>query len=124
MIYRLVIGKKNTKVREKNMVEIKLKISDIDYGAAIDTFLPVILQHMAEKEDAGFFTKMIGKNNAIAGAVVKAGLAAMPQNKKDEIAVAIIEKYQDKIIEAILENAKNKGITFQLKEMNIAAEEA
>ncbi|MBP1754020.1 MAG: hypothetical protein H6Q59_418 [Firmicutes bacterium] len=105
------------------MVELKIKISEIDYGAAMDSLLPVIIQHVSEGENAGFFAKMLGKNNAIAGVMAKAALAALPQNKKDEIAVAIIEKYHDEITKGLVEFARNKGISFQLDEMQVSAKE-
>ena len=102
------------------MIEMKIKISDTDYGTAIETFLPEIIEKLSEKEEAGFIAKMIGKNNALPAAVIKAALSVMPQSVKDEIAVACLDKFKEDITKLILDLAKDKGLYFRLESIQIS----
>lgn len=102
------------------MIEIKIKVSDADYGTAIEAYLPVVMEKMSEKEDAGFITRMVGKNSSLSTAVIKAALSVMPQSKKDEIAVACLERYKEDITKNILDFAKDKGLSFRLEDIQIS----
>lgn len=105
------------------MIEMKIKISDADYGTAIEAFLPVIIEKMAEKENAGFITKMIGKNSTLPASVIKAALSVMPQSTKDEIAAACLDKYKEDISKILLDFAKDKGLYFRLEDIQITAKD-
>ncbi|HHV13108.1 MAG TPA: hypothetical protein GXX75_22815 [Clostridiales bacterium] len=101
------------------MIEMKIKISDTDYGTAIEAFLPTIIEKMSEKEEAGFITKMVGKNSSLSATVIKSALSVMPQGIKDEIAVACLEKYKEDITKIILNFAKDKGLYFCLEDIQV-----
>ncbi len=102
------------------MIEMKIQISDTDYGAAIEAFLPVIIEKMSEKEEAGFISKMIGKNSSLPASVIKAALSVMPQSTKDEIAVACLDRFKEDISKMILDFAKDKGLNFHLENIQIS----
>ncbi len=103
------------------MIEVKILIDDFNYEEAMDEYLPIISQKLSEREDAGFLSKMLSKNSGISAKVAKAALTALPQEKKDEIAVAIIEKYKDELAANIVKLAEEKKLSFELKEIQITS---
>ena len=105
------------------MIEIKIKMSNFDYESAIEEYLPIITQKVAGSEDAGFLAKIVDKNSSLSAKVAKAALSVLPQNKKDEIAVAIIEKYKDELEKSLLDFASEKSISFRLEEIQISSVE-
>ena len=105
------------------MIEIKIKMINFNYEAAIEEYLPIITQKIANNEDAGFLAKMVDKNSSLSAKVAIAALSVLPQNKKDEIAVAIIEKYKDELEKNLIDFAANKGLSFQLEDIQISSVE-
>lgn len=37
------------------MIDIKISVSNVDYEAALDTLLPVLLEHLSKKSENAFF---------------------------------------------------------------------
>lgn len=105
------------------MIEIKIKISDVDYGTAVDSYLPAVIEKLGEKEEVKSFAKILGKGGALSAAVARAALAVLPQSKKDEIAVAIIERYKEDIVKNLTEFAAEKGLSFHLEDVEISAQD-
>lgn len=105
------------------MIEIKIEIDDFNYESAAEEFLPIITENIANHEEAGFVIKMLGKNSSLSAKAAKAALSILPQNTKDEIAVAIIKKYQDEIKRNLMDFATKKGISFQINDLQISSKE-
>ncbi len=105
------------------MIEINIKIKDVDYGAAVEAFLPMVIENIAEKEEVGLFAKLLGKNSSLSASVAKAALSVMPQNKKDEIAIAIIDKYKEEISKNLLNYAATQGLNLQIEDIRILSTE-
>lgn len=103
------------------LVEIKIEIDDFNYESAVEEYLPIITQNIANHEEAGFIIKMLDKNSSLSAKAAKAALSILPQNTKDEIAVAIIKKYQDELKKNLMEFATKKGISFQINDLQITS---
>ncbi len=102
------------------MIEVKILIDDFNYEEAVDLYLPIAAQKLSEREDTGVFSKMVSKNSGISTKVAKAALTVLPQDKKDEIAVTIIEKYKDELAANLVKFAAEKNLSFKLKEMKVS----
>ena len=93
-------------------MKIILDISDIDYGALVELFLPMVHDKLAEKDGTGIaiLAKIAGMPPSIAGKMID----MIPQETKDEIAVMLVNKNKDKIIESVTEYAEKKGLSFRI----------
>ena len=93
-------------------MKITLELNEIDYGALTEQFLPVVRDKLAEKEVAGaaILAKIAGIPPVIAAQMVN----VLPQETKDEIAVMLVDKNKERIIEAVMEYAAKKGISFRI----------
>lgn len=103
------------------MIELNIKIKDVDYGAAVESFLPMTIEKIAGKEETGILAKLLGKNSSLSTSVAKAALSVIPQNKKDEIAIAIIEKYKEEITKNLVSYAAEQGLILQVQEIGISS---
>lgn len=95
------------------MIEVKIKVTDIDYGSAADVLLPVLLDKLSDSADpltAGLLAKLKG----LSGGAAKAALRFLPQDVKDELAVACLNRYNDEISRIMVNFAEKKGIGLQL----------
>ena len=97
-------------------MKITVEISELDYKALVEQFLPVVREKMAGKDGIGAKTLSIlaGMPPSIAGNMID----MMPQDKKDELAVMLIEKNKDKIAEKIVKLAGEKGISFKIDDID------
>ena len=93
------------------MIDIKISVSNVDYEAALDTLLPVLLEHLSKKNRKCFFVSSIA---------AKAALKTLPQDTRDDLAVACLNHYKDDIQRLLTEVSKQKGIALQIDGINIA----
>ena len=103
------------------MIEVKIKVSDIDYGAAADVLLPVLLDKLSASANpftAGLLTKLKG----LSGSAAKAALSILPQDVKDELAVACLNHYSDGISQSMVNFVEQKGIGLQISGVGVSKE--
>lgn len=98
-------------------MKITLDINDIEYGALVELFLPMVHDKLTEKDGTGaaILAKIAGMSPSIAGNMID----MLPQETKDEIAVMLVNKNKKKIIEFVLEDAKKKGISFHIENFDV-----
>lgn len=91
------------------MIELNLILDNIDYEALAERFMPQIIEK-AESADLEPWAKLLllsaGPN---AGTITKI-LGLLPKEKKDELAVAYINKNRDKIVSGLKGMFADKGI--------------
>lgn len=100
------------------MIEVKIKVSDIDYGSAADVLLPVLLEKLSGNADpltAGLLAKLKG----LSGGAAKAALSFFPQDIKDELAVTCMNHYNDEISRIMVSFAEQKGIGLQVSSVEV-----
>lgn len=93
-------------------MEIRIQIEDIDYGGLAAALLPKIGDRirgssnpivellLSKADDAEFVRKTVN---------------AFPQRVKDEFAVMLLNKNEDKMIESLTKLGESKGISFDIK---------
>lgn len=98
-------------------MKITLELNEIDYGALVEQFLPLVRDKLAEKDGtvAAILSKVAGMPPAIAAKMVD----VLPQETKDEIAVMLVNKNKEKIIETIMEYAAKKGLSFRIDDFEV-----
>lgn len=100
------------------MIEVKIKISEVDYGSAADVLLPVLLEKLSCSADpltAGLLAKLKG----LSGSAAKAALNILPQDVKDELAVACLNHYNDEISRMMVNFVEQKGIGLQVSGVEV-----
>ena len=102
------------------MIDIKISVSTVDYEAALDTLLPVLLEHLSKKTENAFLSSILSKTKGVSSIATKAALKTLPQDTRDDLAVACLNHYKDDIQRLLTEVSKQKGIALQIDGINIA----
>jgi len=98
-------------------MKITLDINDIDYGALVEVFLPMVHDKLAEKDVTGpaILAKIAGMPPSIAGKMID----MLPQETKDELVVYLINSNKGKIAELLQNTLANKGIELRIDDIEI-----
>ena len=102
------------------MIDIKISVSNVDYEAALDTLLPLLLEHLSKKTENAFLSSILSKTKGVSSIATKAALKTLPQDTRDDLAVACLNHYKDDIQRLLTEVSKQKGIALQIDGINIA----
>ena len=102
------------------MIDIKISVSNVDYEAALDTLLPVLLEHLSKKSENAFLSSILSKTKGVSSIAAKAALKALPQDTRDDLAVACLNHYKEDIQRLLTEASKQKGIALQIDGIDIA----
>lgn len=103
------------------MIEVKIKISEVDYGAAIDVLMPVLLDKLSDSSSP-IVKILVGKLKGMSGPATKAALDMLPQETKDELAAACLNHYSEEISKLMVSVAQQKGIKVQVEGVEVAVE--
>ena len=52
------------------MIDIKISVSNVDYEAALDTLLPVLLEHLSKKTENAFLSSILSKTKGVSSIAV------------------------------------------------------
>lgn len=104
------------------MIRVDISLDQIDYGEIADTFIPVIIDKLSAREDAGKLIQILNGLDKLPGTLAKTVLNSLPENAKEEIAVYFLDKYKDKIIETANEFAKVNKVKGKVKKIKISRE--
>lgn len=102
------------------MIHIKISVSNVDYEAALDTLLPVLLEHLSKKSENAFLSSILSKTKGVSSIAAKTALKALPQDTRDDLAVACLNHYREDIQRLLAEASKQKGIALQINGIDIA----
>ena len=91
------------------MIEVTLKIRDVDYAAAAGTLLPVLLERLSGSASP-LTALLLEKTKGLPSAAVKAALEVLPKETKDELAAACLNHYSAEISQAIENFAVKKAL--------------
>lgn len=99
------------------MLEFKISVSDLDYGAAAAMLLPIVKEKAAADPLGNKAVKLLlGMANA-AGDLPKNMINALPQDVKDEMVVMLVNNYKDKLIEMVRNKAAAKNIAVTVEDV-------
>ena len=91
------------------MIDIKISVSNVDYEAALDTLLPVLLEHLSKKSENAFLSNILSKTKWFSSISEKAAHNA-----------ACLNHYKEDIQRLLTEASKQKGIALQIDGIDIA----
>lgn len=98
-------------------MKITLELSGIDYGALAEKFLPAVRNKLAEKEGTG--AAILAKFTEMPPSAAAAMINMLPQETKDDIAVILVNKNKEKIVEKITGYAEKNGLYFRIDDFNV-----
>lgn len=102
------------------MIKLEILIRDVDYGDIADKVIPVVLQKLSEKEDkTNKLVKVLSGMKGLPNKIVKAALAVLPQQTKDELAVYFLSEYKEDIVSYVNRMAEDKQIAIEVEEVKI-----
>ena len=99
------------------MVEIKIKLDDLDYTNIIKVAFPII-KKKAETETAMWAT-VVRHINEPDEATIEGLLKLIPAGAKDKLVEAALEKYKDEIPAALTSLADAKGLKLNITDVEI-----
>ena len=97
-------------------MEIRIKIDDIDYDALADLMMPMLLEQLSNDKD-DVVTRLMLLSQGFTESTVKKILSKMPQQKKDEMLVRLINKNKPKIMGLFMDMAASKGIRLSVTDV-------
>ncbi len=97
------------------MIELNFVLDDIDYSGIADLALPVVKEKLAGSNNfiGGLAAKHIPESalsNALSGF-----LNVLTPEQKDEVALSLINKYEEKIMGILQKAASDKGVNITVK---------
>lgn len=103
------------------MMEITIKISDVDYAAAVDTLLPALADKLSGSSNP-IASLALGKAKELSAGAAKAALNALPQSMKDELAATCLNRYSREVSRIIADIAAQKNIPVKVEGVEVSAQ--
>ena len=100
-------------------MKITLEINDLDYGSVVAALLPMVHEKF-EKYDGSVGTKILSKLTSLSPSIAKKMINLLPRETQNEIAVLLINKNKDKIVEIATKLATERDISVHIG--NLVAE--
>ena len=94
------------------MIELKILLDEVDYRSLSEVLIPALAESMAK--DGGVLGGMLSQNKELAASMARTVLDKMPQEKKDELLVQLLNRNRDKLLEKGRTLAAEKGVHLQL----------
>lgn len=94
------------------MIELKILLDEVDYRSLSEVLIPALAESMAK--DGGVLGWMLSQNKELAASMARTVLDKMPQEKKDELLVQLLNRNRDKLLEKGRTLAAEKGVRLQL----------
>ena len=99
------------------MLEFKVSMSDLDYGAAAAMLLSMVKDKADENPSGRKAVKMLLSMANAAGGLSAKAINALPQDIKDEMVVMLVNNYKDKFIEVVQSKAEAKNISVTVNDI-------
>ena len=98
-------------------MEIKLKVNRINYGDLAAWCLPMVSDKLAGEE--GTIPKLLSKLTSVPPGMVRGMLNALPEEKKNELAVYLINRNKDQILSGITRYLQQQGVDVEFGDLSV-----
>ena len=96
------------------MIELKILVDDIDYNSLTELLGPLLAEKLEKDGKGGILGGVLSGNRNMAVSMARTLLNTMPQAKKDELVVQLINKNRDKLLQKGRALAAKNGVRLQL----------
>ena len=107
-------GPRDTGKEQKNMLELKILIDELDYDSVAELLVPALAESMAQDRKSGILGGVLSNNQEMLTSMARTLLHTMSQDKRDELLVQLINKNRDKLLEKGRAAAAQKGVQVKL----------
>ncbi len=101
------------------MLEIRIKIDEIDYSKVVAKLLPMALESAGKNEDSSAILQLMARRGAFTTGAAKAAIALLPQSTREHLAVTALNNHKDDIINLLENLAGDNGIDLKLGALNV-----
>lgn len=98
------------------MMEVRIKIDAVDYAAAVDALMPLLLDKVSSGTNP---LRFLGRIKGLSATAAKAALDVLPQGTKDELAAACLNRYSEEISQAATNLAKQKNLNVNVQSVEV-----
>lgn len=98
-------------------MELKLKVNHINYGDLAAWCLPMLSDKLA-KED-GAIPNLLSKVAALSPGMAKGMLNALPEETKNELAVYLVNRNKEQILEGITRYLQQQGVDVEFGDLSV-----
>ena len=96
------------------MLELKILVDDIDYNSVTELLVPLLAEKLEKDGKGGILGGVLSGNTDMAVSMARTLLNTMPQEKKDELVVQLVNKNRDKLLQKGRELAAKNGVRLRL----------
>ena len=96
------------------MLELRILVDDIDYDSIAEYLIPAVAEKLRREEKGGILGNVLAGNPDMAASMARTVLDKMPQEKKDELLVQLLNRNRDKLLEKGRTLAAENGVCLQL----------
>ena len=100
------------------MIEIKIKIDEVDYDSAVSTLIPMLLKKQARNNP---IFEVLKKIEGLPVGAAKAALKVLPRDTKDELAVACLNNYSENISKELVKLLGKNGIRLKVQGIHVSS---
>jgi hypothetical protein len=104
------------------MIEIKLRVGDVDYDSLAELLLPAVFEQMGQGADSPLWSRLLFSSQGLTEAAAKAVLKKLSRDKKEEILVKYINKNGSVFAEAFKQMAYDRGIRLAVEKVEARKE--
>lgn len=97
--------------KEKCWMELRIQIDDLDYGELAAQLLPLLPEGI---DGLGSGLLSGAKKNP---ALVKGLVNAMPQKKKEELVISLINRHSERIMKGLTKAAASRGVAVKVSNL-------
>ena len=97
------------------MIEIKIQIDAIAYGATAEALMPLLSEHLTENGGAlSSLAGLFSSPGSFGAASAKAIISKMPKSTKDDLIVRALEANKDKLSSQLEQLGRKNGMIFKI----------
>ena len=100
------------------MIEIKIKIDEVDYDSAVGTLIPMLLKKQSSKNP---IFNLLKKIEGLPVNAVKAALSVIPKKTRDELAVTCLNYYSEDIARELAKIVGKNGIRLTVQDVQVSS---
>jgi hypothetical protein len=101
------------------MLKAVISINSVDYSAVAQTVIPIILEKKKAEAGAGKLVTVLSKLKGLSGKTAAAALKVLPQSTKDDIAISVIQSYEEEILDKVNAFMQDKNLHISVSDIHI-----
>ncbi len=101
------------------VLEIRIKIEDIDYSKVVAKLLPIALNSAKNSEDSSAIMHLMSRMGGLTTGAAKAAIALMPQSAREHLAVTALNNHSGEIVKLLEGLAGDNGIDLILGSLKV-----